>query len=49
MLNFYVKFGMEVEKVHSVIPFKQSKWLEKYISFYTQKRYQAVNDFDKDF
>ena len=29
MLKFYIRHGMEVEKVHSVISFKQSKCLEK--------------------
>ena len=37
---------MIAEKVHSVTSLKQSKWLEKYISFNTQKRNQAVNDFE---
>ena len=45
MVKFYVRHGMEVEKVYSVISFKQSKWLEKYISFNTQKRNMAENDF----
>ena len=49
ILKFYVRHGMIVEKVHNIISFKQSKWLEKYISFNTQKRNQAVNDFEKDF
>ena len=40
---------MSVNKVHAVISFKQCKWLEKYINFNTQKRNQAVNDFEKDF
>ena len=40
---------MIVEKVHNVISFKQSRWLEKYISFNTQKRNKAKNDFEKDF
>ena len=40
---------MKVEKVYNVISSKQSKWLEIYISFNTQKRNQAVNDFEKDF
>ena len=40
---------MIAEKVHSVTSLKQSKWLEKYISFNTQKRNQAVNDFERDF
>ena len=29
MLKFYVTHGMEVVKVHNIISFKQSKWLEK--------------------
>ena len=49
MLKFYVGPGMKVDKVHEIISFKQSKWLEKYINFKTQKRNQAVNDFEKDF
>ena len=40
---------MKVEKVHEIISFKQSNWLEKYISFITQKRNRAKNDFEKDF
>ena len=49
MLKFYVRHGMKIKKVHNVISFKQSKWLEKYIAFNTRKRNQAVNDFERDF
>ena len=49
MLKFYLKHGMIVDKVHTIISFKQSKWLEKYISFNTEKRNKAKNDFEKDF
>ena len=49
MLKFYVRHGMIVEKVHSVISFKQNKPLEKYISFDTKKRNRAKNDFEEDF
>ena len=49
MLKFYVRHGMVVEKIHEIISFKQSRWLEKYISFNTQKRNRARNDFEKDF
>ena len=49
MLKFYVRHGMKIKQVRRVISFKQSKWLEKYIDFNTQKRNQAVNDFEKDF
>ena len=40
---------MIVDKVHDIISFKQSHWLENYIHFSTQKRNQAVNDCEKDF
>ena len=49
MFKFYVRHGMKIKKVHSVISYKQSKWLEKYIDFNTQKRNLAVNDFEIDF
>ena len=49
MLKFYIRHGMIVEKIHEIISFKQSRWLEKYISFNTQKRNKAENDFEKDF
>ena len=49
MLKFYVRHGLKFNKVHSVISFKQSKWLEKYVDFNTQKRNQAKNDFEKLF
>ena len=49
MLNFYVRHGMVVDKIHEILSFKQSKWLEKYINFDTQKRNRANNDVEKDF
>ena len=49
MLKFYVRHGMVVEKIHEIVSFKQSKWLESYISFNTQKQNKAKNDFEKDF
>ena len=49
MLKFYVRHGMVVEKLHEIISFKQSKWLESYISFNTKKRNKAKNEFEKNF
>ena len=49
MLKFYVRHGMVVEKIHEIILFRRSKWLEKYFSFNTQKRNRAKNDFEKAF
>ena len=48
-LKCYIRHGMKTKQVHTVISFKQSKWLEKYIDFITLKRNQAVKDFEKDF
>ena len=49
MLKFYVRRGIIVEKIHETISFKESRWLEKYNSFNTQKRNRAKNDFENDF
>ena len=49
MLKFYVRHGMVVDKVHETISCKQNKWLKKHLNYSTQKRNQAVNDFEKDF
>ena len=49
MLKFYVRHGMEVVKVYTFVSFEQSKWLERYISFNTQKRKKAKNEFEKVF
>ena len=49
MLKLYIGHGMVLDKVHDIISVEQSKWLEKYINFNTQKRNQAVNDFEKNF
>ena len=47
MLKFFVRKGMIVAKIHEIISFKQSRWLESYISLNTQKRNRAKNDFEK--
>ena len=49
MLKIYVRHGMIVVKIHEITSLKLSKWLEKYISFNTQKRNQGKNGFEKDF
>ena len=49
MLKFLVRHGMIVDEIHELISFKQSKWLEKFITFNRQKRNKAKNHFEKDF
>ena len=41
--------GMVLSKVHRVMKFNQSNWLEKYISLNTDFRKKAKNKFEKDF
>ena len=47
MLIFSVRHGIVVEKIHETISFKQSEWLEKHITFNTQKRVKAKIDCEK--
>ena len=49
MLTFYVRHGLIVVETHEIISFKQSMWLEKYVSFKTQKRKKAKSKLEKDF
>ena len=49
MLKVFVRHGMIVDKIYEVISCKQSKWLDKYIKFNTQKRSKARNEFEKVF
>ena len=48
-LKLYLDLGMKLRKVHRVLAFQQSPWFAEYIDFNTEKRKQAVNDFEKDF
>ena len=49
VLKLYVRHGMVIDKVREIISFKQSRWLEENKKFKTQKKNQAVIDFEKDF
>ena len=49
MLKFSVEHGLVLQKVHRAIKFKQSRWLEPYINFNTQKRKEPTTDFEKEF
>ena len=47
-LKFYLSQGLVLKKIHRVLRFHQSRWLEKYIDFNTKQRAKAKNNFEKD-
>ena len=47
-LQFYMKHGMVLRKIHRVLSFKQTAWIEPYIRFNTEKRKLATDVFSKD-
>ena len=48
-LKLYLRYGMQIKKIHRVIRFTQSALLKPYIEFNTEMRKRAANDFEKDF
>ena len=49
LLKFFVRYGMLVDKIHEILSFIRSKWLEKCINFNTQRLNRAKNEFEIDF
>ena len=48
-LQFYLRQGMRLKKVHRVIEFDQEPWMEPYIRMNTEFRKKARSDFETDF
>ena len=48
-LQFYLKQGMKLKRVHRVLEFKQERWMEPYIQMNTDFRKKAKSDFEKNF
>ena len=48
-LNFYIRHGIRILKVHTVHNFKQSLWLAKYIKYNTEQRSKAKTELERHF
>ena len=46
-LQYYLKMGMKMTKVHRIIKFQQRAWLKPWIDFNTGKRKEAKSDLRK--
>ena len=49
VLQFYLRKGMLVTKIHRAISFRQTAFLEPYIRYNSERRQQAANSFEKDY
>ena len=48
-LQFYLKQGMKLKRVHRVLEFEQECWMEPYIRMNTEFRKNSKSDFEKNF
>ena len=48
-LQFYLKMGLQITKIHRVIQFTQAPIFRDYIDYNSKRRQEAQNEFEKDF
>jgi len=47
-LQFYIKHGLVLSKIHRVISFEQKPWLKLWIAYCTERRKMARDEFESD-
>ena len=47
-LQFFLRHGLKLKKIHKVLTAKQSPWMKPFIDFNTAKRADVTSKFDKD-
>ena len=47
-LQLYLFLGMKLTKIHRVLEYKQSDWMNKHIDFNTEKIMNDAHDFEED-
>ena len=47
-LEYYLKLGIKVSKVHRILTFDEKPFLKEYIDLNTELRKQSKNDLEKD-
>jgi len=47
-LQFYIRRGLILNKIHRIIAFEQKRWLEPWISYCTRRRQMALDEFESD-
>ena len=47
-LQFYLRLGLKLKKVHHILEFNQSQWLKLYDEFNTRKGIEPEKDDDED-
>lgn len=48
-LQLYLQLGMKLSKIHRILQFDQSPWLEPYIRFNSERRKTSQSEFKKSF
>ena len=47
-LQYCLKLGMKLIKIHRILSFKQKNWLKSFTDFNTKKRQESNDEFNKN-